>query len=161
MLQRQVVEQSDPVEYWSELNCVLMVLKQCFDGRTMEGLWQVFDPLEDMVSFMFLHLGQLPDDLRFEALALGKLMETVSSNSISVAGMLDTAKKVHAAFVKTVSFEAGRSWSDFVKQRSANGGGVLFKYVAKMDKQFLNVSWSLTKGDNTSPANLLKDQCKK
>ena len=53
------------------------------------------------------------------------------------------------------------SWEAHVKTQAAKGGGSLFKYISRFDKQFLNVDWSITKGNNESPTLFLADQKQK
>jgi hypothetical protein len=43
----------------------------------------------------------------------------------------------------------------------ARGGGTLYKYISKWDKQFLNVKWQASKGNNSSPAAFLDSQVDK
>ncbi len=86
-------DQSDLLVDWSELKNVMLVLRECFINGSMEGMWGFLDPLKAMVSYAYLHLGQLSDELRCEALALCKLMEHVDFNIVSVSGMTETVKK--------------------------------------------------------------------
>ena len=46
-------------------------------------------------------------------------------------------------------------------QQLAVGGGTLFKYISKVDKQSLNVSWAASKGSNNSPEEFLQQQAPK
>ena len=36
------------------------------------------------------------------------------------------------------------------------GGGYLYRYISAVDKEFLNVNWSKSVGDNSTPENFLK-----
>mgnify|MGYP002808115592 CR=1 FL=1 len=115
----------------------------------MHDQWHLIEPLKEMVTYANVHVEELSEELQIEALMLEHLFNDL--NIASVTKLLSTVKKIQETIAQTLSNEAGKTWEMFVKQQSAKGGGALFKYIAKSDQEFLNVSWSSTKGVDISP----------
>ena len=51
-----------------------------------------------------------------------------------------------------------RSWNGFVKAELLKGGGLLFKYIAKEDKDFMKVDLAKLGGEEYNPSDILKQQ---
>ena len=51
-----------------------------------------------------------------------------------------------------------QSWNSFVKTELLKGGGLLFKFIAKEDKDFMKVDLAKLGGDEYNPSGLLKQQ---
>ena len=51
-----------------------------------------------------------------------------------------------------------RSWNDFVKSELLKGEGLLFKNIAKEDKDFMKVDLAKLGGEEYNPSDTLKQQ---
>ena len=56
--------------------------------------------------------------------------------------------------------DATKEWRDFVRGELSKGGGVLYKYISKEEKAYLNVDISKFCISNFSPSEVLEQQAK-
>lgn len=75
--------------------------------------------------------------------------------------MLETATNAQRSYSSRLGTRENKGWTELVEEQINKGGGALFKFISKLDKQFLNVNWVLSKGGNNSPTYFIKSQAKK
>ena len=75
--------------------------------------------------------------------------------------MVNTVQQIHTHYSNRLRKCLVKSWQIHVHSQMAVGGGSLFQYISKWDKQFLSVNWSSNKGDNSSPSAFLNSQVTK
>ena len=61
-------------------------------------------------------------------------------------------------FIHLVIIRSTSDWTDFVIKELAKGGGSLFKYINKEDKEFLNVDYTNVPGTDADPDIFLTQQ---
>ena len=62
--------------------------------------------------------------------------------------------------LREVINDATKEWRDFVRGELAKGGGVLYKYISKEEKAYLNIDISKFCVSNFSPSEVLSQQAK-
>jgi len=72
--------------------------------------------------------------------------------------MYETAQMVFSRHLSELIAERMNSWNNFVKIELSKGGGLLFKYIAKEDKEFMRVNLSKLGGDEFNPGKILEQQ---
>jgi hypothetical protein len=125
----------------------------------MRHFWQVLDPFKVLLGFASMHFEGVPAELVAEGVALQRMILFVDVTTLR--RMLDVAKRLVLHFSHQMSQELGRAWKQHVWQNLLKGGGTLYKYISMWDKKSLNVDWSISKGDNSSPNAFLSSQVKK
>ena len=139
--------------YWGEVRGILTGIIKMPLLEWHSVFSKVQTPLISLLGFAKFHVQGLSDTLKADGIALENHVTFASLFTLQC--MLVTAKKLQASFSKRMGQELCQGWDTFVKFSLAKGGGPLFKYISKWDKQFLNVNWASSKGNNNSPKEFL------
>ena len=103
-----------------------------------------------------------------EGCSIGRMtdfdLETYNASSlddlsiVQLEIMYETAQMVFSRHLSELIAERMNSWNNFVKTELSKGGGLLFKYIAKEDKEFMRVNLSKLGGDEFNPSKILEQQ---
>ena len=76
----------------------------------------------------------------------------------SIAANTCSAGAIKNHFIKLAIAKLATEWRDFVKTELWKGGGSLFKFISKLDTEFLNVDYTTGGGTDNNPSVFLKKQ---
>jgi hypothetical protein len=74
--------------------------------------------------------------------------------------IVEASEKGFSMLLKEVINCATKDWRDFVRGELSKGGGVLYKYISKEEKAYLNVDISKFCVSNFNPSEVLNQQAK-
>ena len=114
--------------------------------------------MKDQLQFAKHHVEELNDVLKAEALALGSMMVYSNLDNNLMRDIMRTIIIIHTSFSSKLCSRISFTWRQHVLAQLHKGGGTMFKHIARIDKQFLNVDWSKNKGNHNSPQEFLKSQ---
>ncbi len=144
--------------YWGEVKGILANV--CNQMRSTNITDEYFDILSLLASNAIHDADQnregLNEVLSCEALILSKLLPC--KDLYTHEQVLGSAKLIHTFLIKTHLKSISKRWSTYMKEQLSLGGAQLYKYIAKWDKRFLNVSWDTQGVDVSSPAQFLAKQ---
>jgi len=149
---------SPHLHYWGQVKGIARSLCKSFIDDQQDEFCKVFPLFANLLSFADHHFDDLPDTLRAEIFAIRRSVNCTSADIWSQ--MLLHITEVHSFFINKRLCEVRNSWHLFVKQQLAKGGGQLYQFIAKWDKQFLNVDWD-SKGKHISPTGFFESEIKK
>ena len=78
--------------------------------------------------------------------------------NFSIAANICSAGAFKNHFIKLAVAKLASEWREFVKAELWKGGGSLFKFISRIDKEFLNVDYTTGGGTDNNPGVFLKKQ---
>ena len=110
----------------------------------------------DALFFADQHLTSLNAKWSDEAVILHGLVS--SHDEYKLFQIHDTIKSIHEYMLNKTLNAINIKWTKHVKEQLSLGGSQLFKFISKLDKQFLNVNWDTHGKGASSPTQFLNDQ---
>ena len=147
--------------FWGDIKGRLTKVHQesCSGSSSGDLATQLQQIRNDLDSKAIDHQEDLKDDQVSAIASLGTALDQCNQDTLYKA--LQIVKDTHNIYSSRLCSKIGQAWRQFVLQQLAVGGGTLFKYISKVDKQFLNVNWAASKGNNNSPEEFLQSQTDK
>ena len=105
-----------------------------------------------LLVFAEQHAEQLPDELKALVPVFSRIFPHISAPL--ARDLKKDAKRIFDHYLRLMCNRITYNWHTFIRAQLGKGGGLLFKYISKWDKQFLNVDWAKSERFNSPEKNI-------
>ena len=144
------------LSYWSKMKQLATHLVTEYSSANPDKKENLIVAFKEALFFADLHLQLLNDKWSDEAVILHHL--AASHDEYTLNRIHDTTKSIHDYLLNKTMNTINIKWTTFVKEQLSLGGSQLFKFISKLDKQFLNVNWDTHGKGASNPTEFLSHQ---
>jgi hypothetical protein len=141
IIQKNIVDydpQCHHLLFWGEVRSTMRFL---FKGNLGGDAPNIVAALLQLLVFVPDHTADLSIELQVDASVIRNMLPYSSSDQYkydtdSMRTLLGTADKIHTSYANKISSATTCAWRTHAKYQLHKGGGTMFKFVSKKDKEF-------------------------